>query len=60
MNLIKIQLIVETGVSLHSITKKCGTLNKQTRTKPQETLEIELTKPRDTFSFKPPISIERF
>ena len=46
MNLIKIQPIVETGVFLHSITKKCGAPNKQTRTKPQETLEIEITKPR--------------
>ena len=27
-------------------------------TKPQETLEFELTKSKETFSFKPPIQIE--
>ena len=31
---------------------------KQTHTKPQETLEFKIIKPRETFSFKPPISIE--
>ena len=42
---------------LFSITKNCETLNKQTQTKPQDTLEYKLNKPRETFSFKPPISI---
>ena len=45
---------------LLSITKNCETLFKQTQTKQQETLEVKLTKPRETFSFKPPILIEGF
>ena len=36
---------------LLSLTKNCGTLIEQTHTKPQETLEFELTKPKETFSF---------
>ena len=40
-------------------TENCETPNKQTHTKPQETLELKFTQPRETFSFKPPISIER-
>ena len=39
-----------------SITKNCETLNKQTHTKPQETLQFKLTQARETFAFKPPIS----
>ena len=31
------------------------TLNKQTLTKPQQTLEVKLTKPRETFSYTPSI-----
>ena len=38
-----------------SITKNCETLIKQTHTKPQETLEFKMTKPRETFHFNPPI-----
>ena len=38
-----------------SITKNCGTLLKQTDTKAEDTLEFKLTKPRETFSFKPQI-----
>ena len=48
----------ETKDLLLSITANCETLIKQTNTKPRETLEIKLTKPGETFSFKPPISIE--
>ena len=40
----------ETEDLLLSITKKCERLIKQTHTKPQETLEYKLTKPRETFS----------
>ena len=47
----------ETEDYLRSITKNCGTLLKQTDTRPQETLEFELTKLGKTFSFKPPISL---
>ena len=31
-------------------------LIEQTKTKPQETLEIEINKQRQTFSFNPPIN----
>ena len=48
----------ETEGLLLSIIKICERLNKQTHTKPQETLEFKLIKPWETFSFKPPISIE--
>ena len=43
---------------LLSITKNCETLIEQTHTKPQETLELKLIKPRETFHFKPPIQIK--
>ena len=54
----KIRLENETQDLLVSITKKCERLNKQTQTKPQKTLEFKMTKPRETFSFKPAILIE--
>ena len=40
------------------ITEKCETPNKRTHTRPEETLQYKFTKPRDNFSFEPPISIE--
>ena len=40
------------------ITKNCETLIEQTHTKPQETLEFKMTKPREIFHFKPPIQIK--
>ena len=43
---------------LFSITKNCETLIEQTHTKPQETLEFKMIKPRETFHFKPPIQIK--
>ena len=39
-----------------SVTKNCETLIKQTNTKPYETLETKLTKPRESFSFKRAVS----
>ena len=33
------------------------TLIEQTKTKPQETLESELNKPKETFSFSPPVNL---
>ena len=33
------------------------TLNEQTKTKPQETLEFKMNKQRQTFSFNPPINL---
>ena len=39
------------------IKKHTDTLIKQTKTKPQETLEIKMNKQRQTFSFNPPINL---
>ena len=47
----------ETEDLLLSITKNCETLIEKTHTKPQETLEFKMIKPRETFHFKPPIQI---
>ena len=49
----------ETEVLLLSIAKNCETIIEQTHTKPQETLEFKMTKPRETFHSKPPIQTER-
>ena len=43
---------------LLSKTKNCETLIEQTHRKPEETLDFKMTKPKQTFLFKPPISIE--
>ena len=48
----------ETEDLLLSITKNCQTLIHLTYTKPEETLEFNITKPRKTFHFNPPISNE--
>ena len=48
----------KTEDSLLSITKNSETLVKQIHTKPPETLEFRLIQSSETFSFKPPISIE--
>ena len=58
MNLNMIQPKNETENLLLSITKNCQTLIKQTHRKAEETLEFKMIKPRETFHFKPPISIE--
>ena len=50
----------ETENLLLLITKNCETPFEETNTKAQETLEIELTKSWETFSFKPPIPIEGY
>ena len=47
----------ESKVFLLPITKNCGTLIKQTHTKPKETLEFKIRKPRVTFSFKSPFNL---
>ena len=49
MNLNMIRTKIETEDSLFSKSKKIQTLIKQTQTKPQETLDFKLTKPRETF-----------
>ena len=39
------------------IKKHTDTLIEQTKTKPQETLEFEMNKKMQTFSFNPPINL---
>ena len=56
MNLDTIPPRNESKDLLLSITKICVNLFKQTHTKPPETLEFELTKPKKMFSFKPLVS----
>ena len=58
MNLNMIQPKNETEDLLLSITKNCETLIQQTHTKPQETLDFQMIKPRETFHFKPSIQIK--
>ena len=41
-----------------SITKNCETLSKQTHRKAEETLEFKMNRSKETFHFKPPISIK--
>ena len=53
MNLDMIRPNNETEVLLVSPTKNCEKLIKEIHTKPPETLECKLTKPREFFSFKP-------
>ena len=43
---------------LLSLTKNCEMLINQTHRKANETLEIKMIKPRETFHFKPPIQIK--
>ena len=43
---------------LLSISKNCQTLFEQTHRKAEETSEFKMSKPKETFHFKPPISIE--
>ena len=58
MNLNMITPKNQTEDLLLSITKNCETLIEQTHTKPQETLEFKMIKPRETFLFKPPNQIK--
>ena len=53
MNLNMIRPENETEDLLLSITKTLETLIVKTHTKPQETLELYITKPRETFNFNP-------
>ena len=57
MNLNMIQPKNQTEDLLLSITENCEILIKQIHTKPQETLEFKMIKPRQTFHFNPPIQI---
>ena len=57
MNLNIIRPNNETEELLLSITKNCETIIEKTHTKPQETLEFKMIKPRETFHFNPPIQI---
>ena len=57
MNLIMIRPKNETEELFLSITKNCETLIDQTHRIPEETLEFKMSKPRETFHFKPPLQI---
>ena len=48
----------ETENLLFSKTKNCETSIEQTHRKAEETSKIKLNQPKETFSFKPTISIE--
>ena len=48
----------ETEGLLLSITRNCETLIKQTHTKPEETLEFKMNKPRKTLDFNPLIQVK--
>ena len=58
MDLDTIRPKIKTKDLLLSITKNFEAPVKQIHTKPEEILEFKLTKPRETFHFNPPISIE--
>ena len=58
MNLNIFRPISGTEDLLPSITKNFEMRIKQTHTKPQRTLEIRVTKPREAFFCNPPISKE--
>ena len=58
MNLKMIRPKNETEDFLLSITKNCQMLIEQTHTKPKETLEYKMIKPRETFHLNPLIQIK--
>ena len=58
MNLDMIEPKNETEDSLQSISKNCETLKKQAYRKAEETIELKLTNPRETFHFNPRIPNE--
>ena len=58
MNLKKVGPKNETQDLLLSITKSCETLIHQIHTRPEETLEFEMIKPRETFHFNPQNQVE--
>ena len=58
MNLNTIRPKNETEDLLLSITKNCETLIKQTHRRAEETLEFKMTKPTETFHFKPSIQVK--
>ena len=58
MNLDMIRPKNETEDLVLSITKNCQTLIEKTHRKAEETLEYKITKPKEAFHCKPPISIE--
>ena len=56
LNMLQPKIIIE-HLQL-SVTKNCGTLIKQTHTKPQETIDFNVNKSIETFLFNPPVSFE--
>ena len=58
MNLNTIHPKNKTEDLLLSITKNCETIYDQTHKKSEETLEIKMIKPKETFHFNPPIQVK--
>ena len=58
MNSNNIQPKNETEDLLLSINEKCEKLIEQTHRKAEETLEVKVTKPKETFRFNSPIQIK--
>ena len=58
MNLNMLQPKTESEDLLLSVTKNCEKLTEQTHRKAEETSEFKMKKPRETFHFKPPLSVE--
>ena len=58
MNLNMVRPKNQTEDLLLSITKNSQTFFKQTHRKAEETLELKMIKPKETFHFKPPIQIQ--
>ena len=44
---------------LLTITKNCQLLIEQTHTKSEKTLELKMTKPRETFQFSPAVNVKK-
>ena len=59
MNLNVIRSENQTEDLLLSTTKNCETLSKETHRKAEETLELKMTQPKETFHFNSPIQIKR-
>ena len=58
MNLFMMQPKNKTEDLFPSITKNCETHTKQTHTRPEETLEFKITKPKQTYHFNHPNQVK--
>ena len=60
MNLNVIRPKMQTEDLLLTIPKKCQMLIEQTLTKPEETLEFKMIKPKETFHFNRPVDVKEY